>query len=115
MAIDVVCVLVFVAIGRSVHDHGIDAAGLVSTAWPFLVGLSVGWLVVVLIGLDGTGLVDGGVVTVLTVTIGMVLRSVADQGVDVAFVLVALGFLGAFLLTWRVVREALRSVHRRAL
>ena len=38
VALDLVMAFVFVAIGRSVHDHGMRFAGIVSTAWPFLVG-----------------------------------------------------------------------------
>jgi FtsH-binding integral membrane protein len=37
-----------------------------------------------------------------TVVLGMVLRVVAGQGTAVAFVVVALVFLGLFLLGWRV-------------
>ncbi|TDD61007.1 DUF3054 domain-containing protein, partial [Actinomadura darangshiensis] len=40
---DVCCVLVFVGIGRSSHDEAASAAGFATTAWPFLVGLAVGW------------------------------------------------------------------------
>ena len=41
---DIVIVLVFVAIGRTAHAHGVTIAGLASTAWPFLARLAVGWL-----------------------------------------------------------------------
>src|ERR1035437_8030659 len=34
--IDLAAVLLFVGIGRSVHDHGLSIAGMVSTAWPFV-------------------------------------------------------------------------------
>ena len=44
----------------------------------------------------------------------MVLRVVAGQGTAVAFIVVALAFLGLFLLGWRLaVRLALRAVLRR--
>ncbi|WP_141681876.1 DUF3054 domain-containing protein, partial [Mycobacterium malmoense] len=42
---DVVGVLVFCAVGRRSHDEGLDIAGLAATAWPFLTGTVVGWLV----------------------------------------------------------------------
>jgi hypothetical protein len=58
------------------------------------------------------GLVPAGVGAWLgTVALGMVLRVVAGQGTAVAFVLVALGFLGLFLLGWRLV--ALGILRRR--
>jgi hypothetical protein len=37
----------------------------------------------------------------------MALRVVGGQGVDVVFVLVALGFVGLFLLGWRTVARLL--------
>ena len=110
MALDLLSVLVFVAIGRSVHDHGIDVSGLASTAWPFVVGLLVGWLLVAALGRVGTTLSGGVVVVVSTVAVGMVLRVVSGQGTAFAFVLVALGFLGIFMLGWRTALGALRHV-----
>lgn len=109
-AIDLLVVLAFVAVGRSVHDHGINAVGLASTAWPFVVGVAVGWLVVVALGRVGTSLSDGVIVSVVTVAVGMFLRTVAGQGIAVAFILVALGFLGAFMLGGRALLGGLRHV-----
>ncbi len=37
-----------------------------------------------------------------TVAVGMTLRVIAGQGTAVAFIAVALGFLGLFLLGWRL-------------
>lgn len=108
--LDVLCVLVFVAIGRTVHDHGVSVVGIASTGWPFAVGLGAGWLVVVSVGRLGTSLTDGALIAAVTVTIGMLLRAVAGQGVAFAFVLVALGFLGGFMLGWRFVLGRLRRL-----
>jgi hypothetical protein len=115
VAIDLLAVLVFVAIGRSVHDHGINAAGLASTEWPFAVGVSIGWLVVIAMGRVGTSLSDGVIVAVMTVAVGMILRAVAGQGVAFAFILVALGFLGAFMLGGRAVLGGLRHMRSKRL
>jgi Protein of unknown function (DUF3054) len=111
--LDLLAVLVFVVIGRSVHDHGVNLAGVASTVWPFAVGLSVGWLVVIALGRIGANLRDGVVIAVITVLIGMLLRAVVGQGVAFAFVLVALGFLSAFMLGWRAVLGGLRHVRYR--
>ena len=101
VVVDVVVVLVFVAIGRSAHAHGVTASGMVETSWPFLVGLAGGWAVARAwrrpLEIAPTALV----VTVTCVAVGMVLRVVSGQGTAVAFVLVALAFLGAALLGWR--------------
>jgi hypothetical protein len=104
--IDVCCVIVFVAIGRASHHHGESAGGLASTAWPFLVGLGVG-LLVTRAWQRPAAIVPAGLGAWLgTVVIGMLLRVVAGQGTALAFIVVALCFLGLFLLGWRVVAAA---------
>ena len=101
--IDVCCVVVFVAIGRSAHHHGESAGGLASTAWPFLVGLGVG-LLVTRAWRRAAAIVPAGIGAWLgTVAVGMLLRVVAGQGTAPAFIAVALCFLGLFLLGWRAV------------
>jgi Protein of unknown function (DUF3054) len=118
LVLDCCCVLAFVIIGRASHDHGESLGGIASTAWPFLAGLGCGWLAG-LVWRRPLGLFPAGVGSWLgTVAVGMVLRVVAGQGTAVAFVLVALGFLGLFLLGWRlvvpaVVRLRLRPAWRR--
>ena len=103
LPLDLVCVLVFVAIGRSVHDHGVNVGGITSTAWPFLSGLAIGWGAVAARRLRGPSLCSGAFVCISTVAVGMVLRVVSGQGTAFAFVLVALGFLGLTMLGWRIV------------
>jgi DUF3054 family protein len=103
VALDIVTVLVFVAIGRTAHADGVTIAGLASTAWPFLAGLALGWLALTRGRRDGTALSSGLVVWISTVVLGMVFRVVSGQGTAVAFVFVALGFLGLTMLGWRAV------------
>jgi hypothetical protein len=102
VAADLAAVLLFVGIGRSVHAHGLSLAGLASTAWPFVSGLCAGWIAIAASRRDGTSVMDGVLVCVSTVALGMALRVVSGQGTAVAFVLVALGFLGAVMLGWRL-------------
>ena len=103
--LDVAAVLVFVVIGRANHGHGEAVAGVASTAWPFLAGLAVGWLA-------GRGwrrplaLWPSGVAAWLgTVAVGMALRVLAGQGTALSFIVVALVFLGLFLLGWRLLAQ----------
>jgi hypothetical protein len=104
---DMCAVLVFVAIGRASHAEGDTLAGLAGTAWPFLAGLLVGWLAA-RAWRGPAALAPAGVGAWLgTVAVGMLLRVVAGQGTQVAFVLVALAFLGLFLLGWRLVARLL--------
>jgi peptidoglycan/LPS O-acetylase OafA/YrhL len=101
--IDVCCILLFVVIGRASHTKGESAAGLASTAWPFLAGLAAGWLAS-RAWRRPAALVPSGVAAWLgTVAVGMVLRVLAGQGTAFAFIIVALVFLGLFLLGWRLV------------
>jgi hypothetical protein len=110
-AADLVVVLVFAGIGRAAHAHGLAVTGLASTAWPFLAGLAIGWLVLIAGGRDGTSVSSGLVVWVSTVVFGMIFRVISGQGTAVAFVLVALAFLGLAMVGWRALIAWLR--HRR--
>lgn len=108
---DLVCVVVFCTIGRRSHAEGITAAGVAETAWPFLVGTGVGWLVS-----RGwqrpTSLAPTGIVVwVCTVVIGMLLRKVTSAGVAASFIVVASLVTAVLLLGWRA---ALAGVRRRA-
>ena len=103
IVLDCCCVLLFVIIGRASHAKGETLAGAASTAWPFLAGLAVGWLAA-RAWRRPFGLFPAGVGGWLgAVVLGMVLRVVSGQGTAVAFIGVALAFLGLFLLGWRVV------------
>ena len=84
-AVDLVLVALFVGIGRASHHE--DQSAFLWTWWPFAVGLVVGWAVargwrrpfdVVRTGLPAW---------VGTVAVGMLLRALSGQGVQVAFVL----------------------------
>ena len=110
VAIDVAVVLLFTGIGRAVHTDGLSLAGLVSTAWPFLTGLAVGYAILAARGLAVTSLAGGLPLWISTVTLGMALRVVSGQGIALAFVLVALGFLGATMLGWRALLVGFRCL-----
>ncbi len=105
--LDVCCVLIFVIIGRASHTQGESLGGIASTSWPFLCGLGAGWAASRAwrrpLALRPAGLV----VWLGTVTIGMILRVVSGQGTAVAFIIVALAFLGLFLLGWRLIGRLL--------
>ncbi len=112
--VDIALVLVFVAIGRRNHDESSALAGLVSTAWPFLGGLAVGWLAARAWRRPGGLVPEGIIVWLATVLVGMLLRAVSGQGTALSFVLVATAVLGAFLLGWRAAWRAARPAVRAA-
>lgn len=99
-ALDALFVVAFAAIGRA--SHGEDAfAGLAETAWPFLVGLIVGWLVQG-VWRDPLAPVRSGMgVWGATLVVGMLLRAFSGEGIAIPFVIVAAVVLFAFLVGWR--------------
>jgi len=104
--IDVVLVIVFAALGRASHDEGVDLVGLASTAWPFLAGLTAGWIATAALykeKFDPWLVVPTGVLAWLsTVVVGMLLRVVTGQGTAGSFIVVASIVLAVFLLGWRL-------------
>jgi hypothetical protein len=113
LGLDACCVIVFVAIGRASHHDGETAAGLASTAWPFLAGLGAGLAATRAWRRPGA-IVPGGLGAWLgAVAVGMLLRVAAGQGTAPAFIGVALAFLGLFLLGWRAMALAW-SLRRRS-
>jgi Protein of unknown function (DUF3054) len=84
-------------------------SGFASTSWPFAVGLLIGWAWVLARGRAGSTLASGVVVWLCTVVVGMLLRVQFGQGTAVAFIAVALGFLGALMLGARCVAKSVRA------
>ena len=79
------------------------------TAWPFLVGLVVGWAVVRSLSHRWPLDVGAGIsVVVSTVLVGMLLRFITGQGTAPTFVLVATLVLAVLLLGWRAVASRVR-------
>jgi Protein of unknown function (DUF3054) len=105
---DVVGVLLFCAVGRRSHAEGLTVAGVAGTAWPFLVGAALGWLLS-RAWRRPTAIVPTGIVVWLcTVAVGMLLRKATSAGVAVSFVIVATAATAVLLLGWRVTVAALR-------
>ena len=112
LALDTALICMFAAIGRRSHAESGALLSIVTTAWPFLAGMAVGWLVWVSVaGSAPLRVPDGIPVWLATVAIGMVLRQVTHAGTAVSFIVVATLFLGAALLGWRAVAELI--THRR--
>jgi len=101
--LDVCGVLAFVIIGRHTHDHGESLAGIWDTAWPFLAGLALGtaaargWRRPLALVPAGVGAWLGAAAA------GMIIRVLAGQGTAAGFIAVALVFLAAVLLGWRLI------------
>jgi len=109
--LDAALLLLFVLIGRA--SHGESLLGVLTTWWPFLAGLSAGWLVTRAwrdpLGIRWTGL---GIVAV-TVLVGLLLRVASGQGVQLSFVIVTIAVIALFLLGWRAIGVLVRRLRRR--
>jgi Protein of unknown function (DUF3054) len=108
LGIDVVCVLVFCAIGRRSHDEGLNVTGIVNTAWPFLSWTAVGWLASRAWRRPTAVYPTGVVVWLCTVTVGMLLRKVSAAGVAGSFIVVASTVTALLLLGWRAIAQPRR-------
>jgi hypothetical protein len=102
-AADLVLVLVFVLIGRGSHDEGFSIMGSLNTAWPFVVGLAIGWLVARAWRFPRGVTNPGVVIWASTAVVGVALRAISGQGVAVSFVIVTAIVLAVFLLGWRLI------------
>jgi hypothetical protein len=101
LGVDVACVLLFCAVGRRSHDEGLNVVGIALTAWPFLSGTALGWLVARAWRRPTDVLPTGIVVWVCTVAVGMLLRKATSAGVAASFIVVASTVTALLLLGWR--------------
>ncbi|MGL5817887.1 MAG: DUF3054 domain-containing protein [Phycicoccus sp.] len=109
-ALDVAVVVLFAALGRRSHAEGLDVAGVLRTAVPFLVGTAAGWLLAsVVLGSGPRSWQWGAVVAACAVIVGMTLRRVTAQGTAPSFVAVTATVLTVLLLGWRVLGRNLGS------
>lgn len=112
LAVDVACVLLFCAVGRRNHDQAMTLAGVAQTSWPFLAGLTGGWLMSRGWRQPTAVRPTGLTAWVSTVAIGMGLRAAAGAGTAMSFVVVATVATGALLLGWRAARGAVTARRR---
>jgi peptidoglycan/LPS O-acetylase OafA/YrhL len=105
---DIVGVLVFCAVGRRSHAEGLTLTGVAETAWPFLAGTAVGWLLSRGWRRPTAIVPTGAVVWVCTVAVGMLLRRTTSAGVAFSFLVVASAATAVLLLGWRLLAAGIR-------
>ena len=99
--VDVACVVAFTALGRRNHDEGLTLAGIAHTAWPFLAGTAVGWLLSRGWRRPLAVMPTGITVWLSTVVVGMLLRKATSAGTAPSFIVVASLATALLLLGWR--------------
>jgi uncharacterized membrane protein len=111
--IDALLVVVFAYAGRASHAEALDAAGVWQTAWPFLAGLVIGWLVTGAWRHPMTPWPTGALIWGTVLIVGMLLRVATGQGVALAFVIVAAVTLVVSLVGWRAIVTGVGRSRRR--
>lgn len=105
--LDAVLVGVFSLFGRGAHSEGLSAAQVWGTAWPFLVGLAVAWLILLAMRRAPGTVRSGVLVWAVTLVGGMVIRGIdAGRVPHWSFILVAATVTALFLIGWRAIRTA---------
>lgn len=101
--LDAALVSLFVVLGMAAHSTPMGE--YLGTAWPFWVGLIIGWFAWVLLKPDmpGNSIRSGLVVWGCTVAFGLMFRIMSGGGVSGAFPYITLGVLALFLLGWRII------------
>lgn len=111
--LDLLMVVLFAAIGRRSHAEAAALSGLFHTAWPFVVGGAIGWLVTFALyrnKFDAFLIVPTGIVVwVMTVGVGMTLRALTGQGTAGSFIIVASVATAVLLLGWRALAKLVPS------
>jgi hypothetical protein len=111
--IDLALVAAFVLIGRRSHAESDAFVGFLTTFWPFLSGLVIGWLSVVGVRWPFVTFRSGAVIWIATVIVGMLLRISSGQGVAWSFFIVALIVNAVFLIGWRALAIVVARRSRR--
>lgn len=109
LMLDVVLVCIFAALGRNSHTLGLSFGGILETAWPFLAGLAISWVVSLSWRSPVAPIRAGLPLWIGTVVIGLGLRALTGGGTALPFVLVATGTIGVLLVGWRALSAAIRT------
>lgn len=108
LAVDLLLVGLFAAIGRFSHYGSLTAGGWWTTAWPFLAGTLLAWAALTAARRPPVAIGSGVVVWLGALVGGMVLRQASGQGTATSFVVVATLVLGLLLVLPRVVARVRR-------
>ena len=101
--IDILLTIVFIAIGRASHDESLAPMQVLTTAWPFLLALAIGWVVMLVRKRDHLPVGAGIFLWITTWVGGIVLRVASGDTAATAFIIVAGITLLLFLVGWRLV------------
>ena len=105
---DAVLIVLFAVLGNISHDSGLAPADIWATAWPFLLGLALGWWVSFSWRYPSTIWPAGVALVAFTVTCGMLVRHFfTEGGADPSFIIVACLTLGVLMVGRRLASKLL--------
>ncbi|WP_120005321.1 DUF3054 domain-containing protein [Nesterenkonia muleiensis] len=108
LAADIVLVVLFAVLGNISHDSGLGPSDIWTTAWPFVLGVVLGWWITFSWRSPDQLWPSGVFLVLFTVAWGMMMRHFfTDGGVEVPFVLVATASLTVLLLGRRLLAKLL--------
>jgi len=109
-AIDLVCIVVFVALGKENHGVHRGVGWFFNVWWPLAIGLIVGAFIMRLYTRDDRWPLRLVATVAITVIVGGPLRTLTGRVVYSVFTLVAFGMLNLLTFVWRLLRIAVRQV-----
>ena len=110
VGIDLLCIEVFVALGKENHGVHRGVGWFFNVWWPLAVGLVVGALITRLYGTQERWPFRLLATIAITVLIGGPLRALTGRNMYTVFTLVAFAMLTLLTFTWRVLRVAYHQV-----
>ena len=111
LVVDVIAVLSFSVLGRGAHNRTPGIAGVLETAWPFLLALAAAWIVRLVwkAGPAPLSMATAGYLWAVTLVGGMVLRGLTTGRIPHwSFMIVAAIALAVLFFGWRAVAGLIR-------
>lgn len=106
VVLDILAIALFALLARMAHQSDempLNFNGWVSTLWPFLIGVALGWVLITLRKWDGRLVVPAGLSAwVITVLVGLGIWSLRNGAIPHwSFIMVATIMSGVLMLGWR--------------
>ena len=110
LALDLVCIVIFVALGKENHGVHRGIGWFLNVWWPLAVGLMVGALITRLYVTQDRWPLRLLATVVVAVVVGGPLRALTGRNMYTVFTLVAFAMLTLLTFTWRLLRVAYHQV-----
>ncbi|MCT1690415.1 DUF3054 domain-containing protein [Brevibacterium sp. p3-SID960] len=106
IVVDACLVALFTIVGHYTHHQSLVPEQILSTAWPFLAGLVIAWLLNAVWAAPLAPLRTGTGLWATTVLLGLVIRALTGEGTEGPFIVVAASLNLVTLVGWRVIATA---------